>query len=73
VKSVEAFFEAVVMYLAIGLVVASVHALAFRPLAGEPVRVRSLAILTDVVGWPKYLVVAGREVSATIADGVALD
>ncbi len=56
VDSVRAFVQAVKMYLAIGLVVSAVNAVAFHPPTDDTRLARAEALIQDVVLWPRFLV-----------------
>jgi hypothetical protein len=50
------------MYLVIGVIVATANAMMFRPGSGDTAIDRSLGLMTDIVGWPRFLVLAARTV-----------
>jgi hypothetical protein len=56
IDSVRAFIQAVKMYLAIGLVVSAVNAVAFHPPVDDTRLARAESLIQDVVLWPRFLV-----------------
>ena len=62
----EALLGAIKMYLVIGVIVAAANAMVFRPGNGDTAIDRSLGLMTDIVGWPRFLVVAVRTVDGRL-------
>jgi hypothetical protein len=67
-ESVEAFLRAIKMSLIVGLVVTAVHAVAIRPPDGDTRWQRAIAVMGDVVSWPRLFIEAGRTVGAARID-----
>jgi hypothetical protein len=65
-RDIRAFIQAVEMYLIIGAVIATANALLLPPPHGDTVLDRSLVVLGDVVGWPRFLVIAGDSTLAPL-------
>jgi hypothetical protein len=70
-QELKAFIDAVKMYLLIGLVIAIAHALALPPAHGDTLLERSVAVLGDVVGWPKFIVIAAHTLASYVVSAVA--
>ena len=62
----EALLGAIKMYLVIGVIVAAAHAMVFRPGSGDTAIDRSLGLAGDIVGWPRFLVIAVRTVDGRL-------
>jgi hypothetical protein len=67
IESVKAFVQALKMYLAIGLVVSAVNAVAVHPPAGDSRLARAEAIVQDVVLWPRFIGAAMSAVDGRLA------
>src|SRR5688572_5183491 len=59
-ETLEAFVRAVKMYVAIGLVVTALHAVVIEAPTGDTRWQRTVTVFWDIVGWPRFLVGAGR-------------
>jgi hypothetical protein len=67
IESVQALAQAVKMYLAIGLVVAAVNAVAIDPPAGDDPLARTEAVAQDVILWPHFVVLVATAVDGRLA------
>lgn len=62
----EALSGAIKMYLVIGVIVGSVNAMLIHPSVGDTAYDRSLVLMGDIVGWPRFLVMAVRTVDGRL-------
>src|SRR5687767_15876940 len=63
-EPLEAFVRAVKMYVVIGLLVTTLHAVAIEQPTGDTRWQRTVTVFWDIVWWPRFLVGAGRVTEA---------
>ena len=62
----EALSGAIKMYLIIGVIVGSINAMLIHPAVGDTAYDRSVVLMGDIVGWPRFLVMAVRTVNGRL-------